>query len=148
MVRWFRVCGHSFCGYRLASVASYAHGSLLTGLILTDAQYGPSERDDATKDLDIDVTIPLQALVNTSQLYIPGRRSKVGTFLSSFFILSLLFSPFRTVVYLRYYLCGPRISSRSCCLAFRIDTDLDGRCFSPRDVVQLQWRCTEEPFGT
>lgn len=48
-----------------------------TGLIITDAQYGPVDRDEAVRGLDLDVTIPLQVLVNNSQLYIPGRRSKV-----------------------------------------------------------------------
>ncbi|KAI0084716.1 hypothetical protein BDY19DRAFT_909620 [Irpex rosettiformis] len=46
------------------------------GLIITDAQYGPVDRDEAARGLDIDVTIPLQVLVNNSQLYIPGKRSK------------------------------------------------------------------------
>ena len=48
------------------------------GLVIVGARYGPKEYDDdAVKGLDIDVTIPLQALVNNSQLYIPGGRSKV-----------------------------------------------------------------------
>ncbi|KAI0071272.1 DnaJ-domain-containing protein [Panus rudis PR-1116 ss-1] len=49
------------------------------GLVITEAWYGPSDRSDNTcEGLDIDVTIPLQALVNKGQLYIPGRRSKTG----------------------------------------------------------------------
>ncbi|GBE87408.1 DnaJ-domain-containing protein [Sparassis latifolia] len=48
------------------------------GLIIVEALYGPSERDESTKGLDVDVTVPVQALVNKSQLYIPGRRSKAG----------------------------------------------------------------------
>ncbi|KAI0688382.1 hypothetical protein BC835DRAFT_1522427 [Cytidiella melzeri] len=48
------------------------------GLIITGAQYGPAERDEAARGLDIDVTIPLQVLTNNSQLFIPGRRSKAG----------------------------------------------------------------------
>ncbi|TFK86075.1 DnaJ-domain-containing protein [Polyporus arcularius HHB13444] len=48
------------------------------GLIILDARYGPSERDEGTEGLDVDVTVPVQALVNSSQLYIPGKRSKAG----------------------------------------------------------------------
>ncbi|GJE93752.1 DnaJ and DUF3395 domain-containing protein [Phanerochaete sordida] len=49
------------------------------GLVIVEARYGPIDQDDeSTKGLDIDVTIPLQALVNNSQLYIPGGRSKAG----------------------------------------------------------------------
>lgn len=50
------------------------------GLVIVDARYGPTEYgDDAVEGLDVDVTIPLQALVNNSQLYIPGGRSKVSS---------------------------------------------------------------------
>jgi len=49
------------------------------GLVIVEARYGPTDQDDeSTKGLDIDVTIPLQALINNSQLYIPGGRSKAG----------------------------------------------------------------------
>ncbi|KAH9923298.1 DnaJ-domain-containing protein [Amylocystis lapponica] len=48
------------------------------GLIILEAAYGPSEQDESTQGLDMDVTVPVQALVNRSQLYIPGRRSKAG----------------------------------------------------------------------
>ncbi|KAI0711382.1 DnaJ-domain-containing protein [Earliella scabrosa] len=48
------------------------------GLVILDARYGPSERDDGTEGLDVDVTVPVQALVNSSQLFIPGKRSKAG----------------------------------------------------------------------
>ena len=51
--------------------------ALVTGLVITDARYGPADGDDARQGLTIDVTVPLQALVTKSQLYIPGRRSKV-----------------------------------------------------------------------
>ncbi|OCH93953.1 DnaJ-domain-containing protein [Obba rivulosa] len=47
------------------------------GLIILEAMYGPSERDDSTDGLDVDMTIPVQALVNKSQLYIP-RGDKAG----------------------------------------------------------------------
>lgn len=50
----------------------------LTGLVILDARYGPSEQDEGTEGLDVDVTVPMQALVNSSQLYIPGKRSKVS----------------------------------------------------------------------
>jgi DnaJ family protein C protein 11 len=49
-----------------------------TGLIILEATYGPSESDDETKDLMIDVTIAIQALVNNSQVYISGHRTKVS----------------------------------------------------------------------
>ncbi|KAI0746997.1 DnaJ-domain-containing protein [Daedaleopsis nitida] len=48
------------------------------GLIILDARYGPAERDEGTEGLDVDVTVPMQALVNSSQLSIPGKRSKAG----------------------------------------------------------------------
>lgn len=49
------------------------------GLVIVEARYGPADQDDeSAKGLDIDVTIPVQALVNNSQLYIPGGRSKAG----------------------------------------------------------------------
>ncbi|KAM5532138.1 hypothetical protein V8D89_014163 [Ganoderma adspersum] len=48
------------------------------GLVILDARYGPSEQDEGTEGLDVDVTIPMQALVNSGQLYIPGKRSKAG----------------------------------------------------------------------
>ncbi|KAI0938578.1 hypothetical protein AcV5_000221 [Taiwanofungus camphoratus] len=57
------------------------------GLVVLEAVYGPSERDEATGGLDVDVTVPLQALVNKSQLYIPGRRSKVGNLFPSVCVL-------------------------------------------------------------
>ena len=50
---------------------------VLAGLVISNAQYGPAEADDAAEGLTIDVTVPIQALVSKSQLYIPGRRSKV-----------------------------------------------------------------------
>ncbi|KAI0702055.1 DnaJ-domain-containing protein [Cerioporus squamosus] len=53
------------------------------GLIILDARYGPSERDEGTEGLDVDVTIPVQALVNSSQVYVPGKRSKVRRPISS-----------------------------------------------------------------
>ncbi|KAI0340380.1 DnaJ-domain-containing protein [Trametopsis cervina] len=48
------------------------------GLIIADARYGPAAKDDATRGLDVDVTVPMQVLVHNSQLHIPGRRSKAG----------------------------------------------------------------------
>ncbi|KAI0646506.1 DnaJ-domain-containing protein [Trametes meyenii] len=48
------------------------------GLVVLEAQYGPSEQDEGTAGLEVDVTVPVQALVNTSQLYIPGKRSKAA----------------------------------------------------------------------
>ncbi|PCH44875.1 DnaJ-domain-containing protein [Wolfiporia cocos MD-104 SS10] len=58
------------------------------GLIIEEAFYGPAERDEATDGLDVNVTVPLQALVTKSQLYIPGRRSKVSRYLSAATFLS------------------------------------------------------------
>lgn len=40
------------------------------GLIITEATYGPQSKEDSASDLTIDVSIPLQALVRTSQLNI------------------------------------------------------------------------------
>ncbi|KAI6006956.1 hypothetical protein EDD15DRAFT_2358022 [Pisolithus albus] len=47
------------------------------GLIILEATYGPSPDKEAT-DLDVDVTVPLQALVHNSQLYISSRTPKSG----------------------------------------------------------------------
>ncbi|KAI0827143.1 DnaJ-domain-containing protein [Trametes gibbosa] len=48
------------------------------GLVVLEARYGPSEQDEGTDGLEVDVTVAVQALVNSSQLYIPGKRSKAG----------------------------------------------------------------------
>ncbi|OSD08750.1 DnaJ-domain-containing protein [Trametes coccinea BRFM310] len=48
------------------------------GLVVLEARYGPSEEEEGTEGLEVDVTVPVQALVNSSQLYIPGKRSKAG----------------------------------------------------------------------
>lgn len=48
------------------------------GLLIQDASYGPTERGEDAKSLDINVTVALQALISMGQLYIPGRRSKAG----------------------------------------------------------------------
>ncbi|EMD34782.1 hypothetical protein CERSUDRAFT_116966 [Gelatoporia subvermispora B] len=47
------------------------------GLTIQEATYGPAERDEGTEGLDVDVTVPLQALVSKSQVYIP-RGDKAG----------------------------------------------------------------------
>ena len=52
---------------------------MATGLVIIDARYGPTDNGEALQGLTIDVTVPLQALVSKSQLYIPGRRSKVSS---------------------------------------------------------------------
>lgn len=49
----------------------------IAGLVILDAFYGPSEQDDEVQDLVLDVTTAVQALVNNSQLYIAGHRTKV-----------------------------------------------------------------------
>lgn len=50
------------------------------GLVILSAQYGPasafSARGVSDDEAVIDVTIPLQALVQNSKLYIPGGRNK------------------------------------------------------------------------
>lgn len=51
---------------------------LRLGLVIVEASYGPSEQDSGTKDLIMDVTIALQALVHNSQVYIAGHRTKVS----------------------------------------------------------------------
>ncbi|KAG2367162.1 hypothetical protein BDR07DRAFT_1393807 [Suillus spraguei] len=45
------------------------------GLVILSATYGP-EAD--VKNLTIDVTVPVQALVHNSQVHIPGHRTKAG----------------------------------------------------------------------
>ena len=52
---------------------------VVAGLVILDARYGPAENDDDLEGLTINVTVPLQALVSKSQLYIPGRRTKVSS---------------------------------------------------------------------
>jgi DnaJ family protein C protein 11 len=48
------------------------------GLTILEAYYGSTEKDENGQELMVDVTIPVQALVHHSQLYIPGHRSKSG----------------------------------------------------------------------
>ncbi|EPQ53643.1 DnaJ-domain-containing protein [Gloeophyllum trabeum ATCC 11539] len=48
------------------------------GLVILEATYGADEVDEEAAGLSIDVTIPLQALVNNSQLFIPSRGSKAS----------------------------------------------------------------------
>ena len=70
--------------------------SLFLGLVIVDARYGPKAYDDETAEgLDVDVTVPLQALVNNSQLCVPGGRSKVSVLEPRFCSVSLFlcFSP-------------------------------------------------------
>ena len=47
------------------------------GLVVLEATYGPTDEDEDARQLILDVTIPLQALVQHSQVYIPGHRTKV-----------------------------------------------------------------------
>jgi hypothetical protein len=49
------------------------------GLVIIDAAYGSIEANDEEKDLIVDVTVPVQALVRNSQLYVPGHRTKVSS---------------------------------------------------------------------
>jgi len=48
------------------------------GLVVLEASYGPIDSDPEARDLAVDVTVAIQALVHKSQLYIPGHRSKSG----------------------------------------------------------------------
>lgn len=48
------------------------------GLVVLEATYGSAENGDGAKDLVIDVTVPLQALVRNSQLCIPSSQTKVS----------------------------------------------------------------------
>ena len=47
--------------------------------MVLEASYGPTDPDPEARALIVDVTVPIQALVHKSQLYIPGHRSKVCT---------------------------------------------------------------------
>lgn len=51
--------------------------TLFEGLVVLEASYGPIDPDPEARDLVVDVTVAIQALVHKSQLYIPGHRSKV-----------------------------------------------------------------------
>lgn len=61
--------------------------SHLIGLIIVSAHYGRAanftargmkeDEKEGSSDMVIDVTIPVQALVQDSKLYIPGSRAKV-----------------------------------------------------------------------
>lgn len=42
-----------------------------------EAAYGPTSLESETAGLDVDVTIPLQALVHNSQLYVSNKVPKV-----------------------------------------------------------------------
>ncbi|KAG6812211.1 hypothetical protein H0H92_003947 [Tricholoma furcatifolium] len=46
------------------------------GLVITEATWGCFYEEDAAKDLYVDVTVPLQALVRKSQVFVPSDRSK------------------------------------------------------------------------
>ncbi|KAF8970217.1 hypothetical protein BDZ97DRAFT_131299 [Flammula alnicola] len=48
------------------------------GLVIQQATYGAAESEDATENILVDVTIPLQALVRNSQLHIPGGDTKAA----------------------------------------------------------------------
>ncbi|KIJ61429.1 hypothetical protein HYDPIDRAFT_31300 [Hydnomerulius pinastri MD-312] len=48
------------------------------GLVILEAIYGPAWPDKETAGLDVDVTIPLQALVHNSQVYVSGKLPKSG----------------------------------------------------------------------
>ncbi|KAI9508089.1 hypothetical protein F5148DRAFT_1275922 [Russula earlei] len=48
------------------------------GLVILEASYGPTDPDPEARDLIVDVTVAIQALVRKSQLYIPGHRPKSG----------------------------------------------------------------------
>lgn len=45
---------------------------IFSGLIILEASYGSIEDNEGVQDLTYDVTIPLQALVRNSQLFIAG----------------------------------------------------------------------------
>jgi hypothetical protein len=47
------------------------------GLEIQEATYAPMDKSDWNHELNLDVTIPLQALVRSSQLHIPGDQPKV-----------------------------------------------------------------------
>lgn len=63
----------------------YASKGCVLGLVVIEALYGPAEPDVEAKDLTIDVTVPVQALVHNSQVFVPGRRTKVSEETSFFF---------------------------------------------------------------
>jgi hypothetical protein len=50
----------------------------ILGLVIEKAVYGCSLKE--ARDLAIDVTTAVQALVNKSQLYITGKQTKVNSF--------------------------------------------------------------------
>lgn len=47
------------------------------GLVIEEAMYGAAEADEAARNLSLNVTTPVQALVRNSQLYIPGGTKSV-----------------------------------------------------------------------
>lgn len=52
--------------------------STMSGLVILEASYFPlDESGDIVKDLEVDVSCPLQALVQNGQLFVPGGRPKV-----------------------------------------------------------------------
>jgi DnaJ homolog subfamily C member 11 len=62
---------------------------LRLGLLILEALYGPTEQDNETKDLVMDVTVAVQALVRNSQIHITGLRTKVSRILEVFFDMLL-----------------------------------------------------------
>lgn len=81
------------------------------GLVILEGSYGAAVQDEHTEGLEIDVTIPLQALVNGSQLYIPGRRSKVSCiYMSEGIFVKYMPGSVRVIVAILYLV---RIAGRS-----------------------------------
>lgn len=59
-------------------ILEYFESPDVPGLVIEKANYGCSLEE--ARDLVMDVTTAVQALVNKSQLYIPGRQTKVNSF--------------------------------------------------------------------
>ncbi|KDQ60178.1 hypothetical protein JAAARDRAFT_205188 [Jaapia argillacea MUCL 33604] len=76
-------------------------GEVGTGLVILEATYSPTEQNEETADLNVDVTIPIQALIHGSQLYIPGHRAKSS--IQGFYDPAPFFPK---VLRIRYQFCG------------------------------------------
>jgi hypothetical protein len=66
------------CQQPFFSLPVLSHAIFISGLVVLEATYGPIDRDEDAHDLILDVTVPLQALVHHSQLYIAGHQTKVS----------------------------------------------------------------------
>ncbi len=85
--------------------------------MVLEASYGPIDPDPEARDLAVDVTVAIRALVHKSQLYIHGHRSKLcwtrfRASISDHFLFLHLISGAYSRVYRGFTTLRPRSQSR------------------------------------